>query len=73
MIKRDLHFVKLTVFYAHTGGGVPVLLGHCLVGSSALFSWGPPESSLAYVLADSGEFANSIRLERVNLSVQYLS
>jgi len=36
------------------GGGVPVLLGHCLVGSSAMFSWGPPDSSLAYVLADKG-------------------
>ena len=33
---------------------VPVFLGHCLVGSSSVFSFGPPEKSLAYMLADAG-------------------
>ena len=37
------------------GGGVPVLLGHCLIGSSAIFSWGPANTSMAYVFADRGE------------------
>ena len=37
------------------GGGIPVLLGHCLIGSSAIFSWGPANTSMAYVFADRGE------------------
>ena len=39
------------------GGGVPVLLGHCLIGSSAIFSWGPANTSMAYVFADRGEIS----------------
>ena len=31
-----------------------VLLAHCLMGSSAVFSYGPTNTSLAYVLADEG-------------------
>ena len=33
----------------------PVLLGHCLVGSSAIWTFGPTDQSLAYQLADAGE------------------
>lgn len=33
---------------------IPVFLGHCLVGSSAMWAFGPPEYSLAYLLADAG-------------------
>ena len=33
----------------------PVFLGHCLVGSSAIFVFGPPKNSLAYMLADAGK------------------
>ena len=32
----------------------PVLLGHCLIGSSAYWAFGPPENSLAYILSDQG-------------------
>ncbi len=32
----------------------PVFLGHCLMCSSAVFAFGPPENSLAYILADAG-------------------
>ena len=32
----------------------PVFLGHCLVGSSAIWAFGPPDNSLAYMLADAG-------------------
>jgi len=32
----------------------PVFLGHCLIGNSALYAFGPPENSLAYILADEG-------------------
>ncbi len=35
---------------------IPVLLGHCLVGSSAIYAFGPRENSLAYVLADQGTY-----------------
>ena len=34
--------------------GSPVLLGHCLVGSSATWAFGPRDNSLAYMLADEG-------------------
>ncbi len=38
-----------------TGGErIPVFLGHCLVGTSAVFSFGPPNNALAYMLADAG-------------------
>lgn len=33
----------------------PVFLGHSLLTSSAVFSFGPPEKELAYLLADAGE------------------
>ena len=33
----------------------PVFLGHCLLGSSAVWTWGPPEKSFAYLLADQGK------------------
>ena len=36
-------------------GGIPVILGHCLVGSSAIWAFGPPDHSLAYQLADKGK------------------
>ena len=32
----------------------PVFLGHCLLCSSAIFSFGPPDNSIAYMLADAG-------------------
>lgn len=32
----------------------PVFLGHSLVGSSAVWTFGPPENSLAFILADLG-------------------
>ena len=34
----------------------PVLLGHCLLGSSAIWSF-HPENSLAYQLADEGKLS----------------
>ncbi len=37
------------------GDKIPVLLGHCLVGSSATWAFGPPDFSLAYLLADKGK------------------
>lgn len=45
------------------GGGVPVLLGHCLIGSSAIFSWGPANTSMAYVFADRGESSLSPKIK----------
>ena len=33
----------------------PVFLGHCLVGSSAIWAFGPKHNSLAYILADAGK------------------
>ena len=33
----------------------PVFLAHCLLCSSAVFSFGPPEQSLGFILADQGE------------------
>ncbi len=33
----------------------PVLLAHSLIGSSAVFAFGPRENSLAYILADQGK------------------
>jgi len=33
---------------------IPVLLGHCLVGTSAIWAFGPVENSLAYLLAEQG-------------------
>jgi lysosomal acid lipase/cholesteryl ester hydrolase len=35
---------------------IPVLLGHCLVGTSAIWAFGPVENSLAYLLAEQGLF-----------------
>ncbi len=35
----------------------PVFLGHCLTCTSAVFAFGPPENSLAYLIADAGAFA----------------
>lgn len=32
----------------------PVFLGHCLLCSSAVFAFGPPEQEIAYILADAG-------------------
>ncbi len=32
----------------------PVLMYHCLLCSSAVFTFGPPERSLGYLLADAG-------------------
>ncbi len=31
-----------------------MLIGHCLFCSSAVFSFGPPERSMAYMMADAG-------------------
>ena len=33
----------------------PVILAHCLLGSSAVFAYGPTNNSLAYMLADEGK------------------
>ena len=33
---------------------IPVLLGHCLVGTSAIWAFGPAQNSLAFMLADQG-------------------
>ena len=38
---------------------IPVLLGHCLVGTSAIWAFGPVENSLAYLLADQGNHVPS--------------
>ena len=38
-----------------TNGRQPVVLAHCLMGSSAVFSYGPTNNSLAYLLADAGK------------------
>ena len=35
-------------------GGYPVFLGHCLFGTSAVYSFGPPDKSIAYMLHDAG-------------------
>ena len=32
-----------------------VLLAHCMMGSSAVFTFGPSNQSLAYILADEGK------------------
>ena len=39
-----------------------VLLAHCMMGSSAVFTFGPPDQSLAYILADEGK----IRVHRLD-------
>ena len=36
------------------GEKTPVYIGHCLTCSSGVFTWGPPEKSIAYLLADAG-------------------
>ena len=36
------------------GPRTPVFLGHCLIGTSAVFTFGPPEKEHAYMLADAG-------------------
>ena len=38
----------------------PVFLGHCLVGSSAIWVFGPPDNSLAYMLSNSGKFYKTL-------------
>lgn len=43
---------------------VPVFLGHCLVGSSAIWSFGPPEFSIAYLLADRGGLKSLLEAEK---------
>ena len=43
------------------GQKTPVFLGHCLLGSSAVYSFGPPEKSLAYILADAGRKLNHLK------------
>lgn len=37
------------------GRKVPILMGHSLVGTSAIWTFGPTSNSLAYILADQGE------------------
>ena len=39
-----------------SGGGerIPVFLGHCLTCTSSVYAFGPPENSIAYMLADAG-------------------
>ena len=32
-----------------------IFLGHGLTSSSASYSWGPPDKSLGYILADAGK------------------
>lgn len=41
---------------------IPVLLGHCLVGTSAIWAFGPVENSLAYLLADQGTYLSAIKI-----------
>ena len=36
-----------------------VFMGHCLLGSSAVWTFGPPEKSLGFVLADAGTYSYS--------------
>ena len=36
-------------------GRQPVVLAHCLMGSSAVYTYGPTNNSLAYMLADAGK------------------
>ena len=33
-----------------------VLMGHCMMASSVVFTFGPTNQSLAYLLADEGRF-----------------
>ena len=40
---------------SNNGGKQPVVLAHCLMGSSAVFSYGPTNNSIAYMLADAGK------------------
>ena len=42
------------VLHRIPNAGPPVFLGHCLVGSSAIWAFGPRNNSLAYMLADAG-------------------
>ena len=39
---------------ARAGPKTPVFMGHCLVATSTVYAFGPPEKSLAYILADEG-------------------
>lgn len=39
----------------------PVFLAHCLLCSSAVFSFGPPQQSLGFILADAGEYKKERR------------
>ena len=45
-----IHFKKNT-----SEASPVVLLGHCLMSSSASFTWGPTDNSIAYMLADEGK------------------
>ena len=46
-----------------TGKSRPaVLLGHCMVGSSVIWSFGPEDHSLAYILANQGATPEKNRL-----------
>ena len=39
-----------------------IFLGHGLTSSSASYSWGPPDKSLGYILADAGNPIRIIKL-----------
>ena len=38
-----------------------IFLGHGLTSSSASYSWGPPDKSLGYILADAGNPKRTIK------------
>ena len=41
-----------------------IFLGHGLTSSSASYSWGPPDKSLGYILADAGNTKRIIKIFR---------
>lgn len=52
-----LHRIPAKVPAGQKSRKIPVLLGHCLVGTSAIWAFGPQNNSLAYVLADEGNLS----------------
>ena len=59
VVTEDGYILTLHRIPAQTIPGVkrppPVFLGHCLVGSSAIWVFGPPDNSLAFMLSDAGK------------------
>ena len=54
-----LHRIPYGVKSTSTENRQPVILAHCLMGSSAVFAYGPTNNSLAYMLADAGKISTT--------------